>query len=167
MGSPQLSHSAVYRSSRRTIEFSIGRCSRTRQRRLIAQRYVLEAITEGPRLIVASGIREGVASEQCLPPTHCGHFRASSSPTSLSGCVPASSSARVRPAESSARERALSYVRSIPVVDANGDRLTVHEFRSGPFFRRVRRYELCTGETVISAGDQFIVVASGEQLLRL
>lgn len=65
-------------------------------------------------------------------------------------------------------ERALSYVRKIPVVDGNGDRLDVYEFREGPFFSRLRRYELCSGEAVEPCGkDLFVVVVSGEELLRL
>jgi len=61
----------------------------------------------------------------------------------------------------------LSYVRSIHVVDANGDRLTVHEFREGRLFRKMLRYELCTGEPVMAVGDLFVVMATGEELLRL
>ena len=61
----------------------------------------------------------------------------------------------------------MGYVRSIPVVDASGDRLMVHEFRDGWLFRKVRRYELCTGEPVAVAGDLFVVVSTGEELLRL
>jgi len=61
----------------------------------------------------------------------------------------------------------LRYYRSIPVVDANGDRLVVHEFRKGGLFHKVRRYELCTGEAVERTGDLFVVIATGEELLRL
>jgi hypothetical protein len=61
----------------------------------------------------------------------------------------------------------VSYVKSIPVVDANGAGLTVYEFHDRRFLRRVRRMKLCTGEPVERASsDTFIVVATGEELLR-
>jgi hypothetical protein len=62
----------------------------------------------------------------------------------------------------------VSYVRSIPVVDANGAGLTVYEFRDRRFLTNVRRYKLCSGEVVEPAeADTFTVIATGEELLRL
>lgn len=62
----------------------------------------------------------------------------------------------------------MSYVRSIPVVDAKGAGLTVYEYRDRRFLTKARRYELCTGESVEPAEtDTFLVVATGEELLRV
>lgn len=62
----------------------------------------------------------------------------------------------------------MSYVRSIPVAAANGDRLTVYEFRDRRFLTKVRRYKLCTGEAVTPAeADTFTVLGTGEELLRV
>ena len=61
----------------------------------------------------------------------------------------------------------MSYVRSIPVVDANGADLTVYAFRDRRFLAKLRRFELCTGEAVeLAESDTFTVVATGEELLR-
>ena len=60
------------------------------------------------------------------------------------------------------------HVRSIPVVDANGDQLTVYVFQDRRFLTKVRSYKLCTGEAVeIAESDTFRVIATGEELLRL
>ena len=62
----------------------------------------------------------------------------------------------------------VSFVNSIPVVDAKGDELTVYEFHDRRFIRKVRRLKLCTGEMVDYAdGNSFIVTATGERLTRL
>ena len=62
----------------------------------------------------------------------------------------------------------MSYVRSIPVVDEKGAGLTVYEFRDRRFLTKVRRYKLCTGETVEPAeADTFTVIRTGEELLRV
>jgi hypothetical protein len=59
--------------------------------------------------------------------------------------------------------------KSIPVLDENGDEVILYEFRDRAFFGlRVRkRYELCTGEAVKSAGREFVVVATDEKLKRV
>ena len=60
---------------------------------------------------------------------------------------------------------------AIPVLDANGDQLTVYEIWDSPrFFGLVvdKRLELCTGELVEPVCDTtFIVAATGERLTRL
>jgi hypothetical protein len=62
----------------------------------------------------------------------------------------------------------VSYVRSIPVVDAKGAGLTVYEFRDRRFLATSRRFELCTGEAVEPAeADTFTVVRTGVELLLL
>ena len=59
----------------------------------------------------------------------------------------------------------MSYVRSIPVVDARGAEVTVYEFHDRRFLKRVRRMKLCTGELVVESGDGFVIVATGEKLV--
>jgi hypothetical protein len=59
----------------------------------------------------------------------------------------------------------VSYVRSIPVVDASGAGLTVYEFHDRRFLKSVRRMKLCTGELVQELDDGFVVVATGEKLV--
>lgn len=62
----------------------------------------------------------------------------------------------------------MGMVKSIPVVDANGDKLTVYMFQDRRFLSRVRSYKLCTGEEVEPAeANTFTVVGTGEELLRL
>lgn len=58
----------------------------------------------------------------------------------------------------------LSRVRSIAVRDANGDQLTVYEFRDRRFLRKVRRMKLCTGEMVELDGNGFVIIGTGERL---
>jgi hypothetical protein len=55
-------------------------------------------------------------------------------------------------------------VRSIPVLDANGDQFTLYEFQDRRFLRKVRRMKLCTGETVEQLGDELVVIGTGERL---
>jgi hypothetical protein len=60
-----------------------------------------------------------------------------------------------------------SHFRTIPVLDGNGDQLSLYEFlEPGSLFGLVRRkrYHLCTGELVIKEGDGFVVVSTGEHL---
>ncbi len=59
----------------------------------------------------------------------------------------------------------MSYVGSIPVRDANGDEFTVYEFQERRFLKTIRRFKLCTGETVEKLGDRLIIVATGEVLI--
>lgn len=62
----------------------------------------------------------------------------------------------------------MRYVRSIVVASANGDRLTVYEFRDKRFLANVSRFELGTGEAVeVADSDTFRIVGTGEELLRL
>jgi hypothetical protein len=61
----------------------------------------------------------------------------------------------------------VSYVRSIPVRDANGDQLTVYEFQDRRFIRKVRRLKLCTGETVERVDGDTFALATGERLTRV
>jgi len=63
-----------------------------------------------------------------------------------------------------------SHFRTIPVLDGNGDQLSLYEFlEPGSLFGLVRRrrYHLCTGELVIKEGDGFIVVSTGETLRQI
>jgi hypothetical protein len=63
-----------------------------------------------------------------------------------------------------------SNFRTIPVVDSNGDQLTLYEFRDrSSSFRLVprKRFELCTGEAVRKEGNCFVVEATGEKLARV
>ena len=61
----------------------------------------------------------------------------------------------------------VGYVRSIPVVDANGEDLTVYEFQIRRFLTKVRRLKLCTGELVdLLDDDTFKIVRTGEKLTR-
>jgi hypothetical protein len=60
-----------------------------------------------------------------------------------------------------------NHFRTIPVVDGNGDHLSLYEFfEPGSLFGLVRRrrYHLCSGELVIKEGDGFLVVSTGETL---
>ncbi len=63
-----------------------------------------------------------------------------------------------------------SKVIQIPVVDGNGDELTLFEVRErGGFFGLWprKRLALGSGETVHKHGDGYIVVATGEKLRRV
>ena len=60
-----------------------------------------------------------------------------------------------------------SRVKAIPVVDGNGDELTLYEVRErGAFFGLVprRRLVLGSGEAVVKSARGFVVVATGEEL---
>lgn len=60
-----------------------------------------------------------------------------------------------------------SKFKAIPVVDGNGDQLTLYEFRErGPLFGLVskKRYSLGTGEAVEERAGVYIVAATGEIL---
>ncbi len=61
----------------------------------------------------------------------------------------------------------MSYVRSIPVRDAKGDELTIHEFQDRRFLMKVRRLRLDTGEVVHPVEDAFVIAATGERLVRM
>lgn len=60
----------------------------------------------------------------------------------------------------------MRFVGSIPVKDANGVELTLYEFQGRRFFKKVRRWQLCTGETVERVGRDLVVVRTGETLVR-
>jgi hypothetical protein len=60
----------------------------------------------------------------------------------------------------------MGYVRSVPVIDANGFDYIVYEFQDRRFLRNVRRYKLDSGELVETCGEGFVVVATGERLIR-
>ena len=60
--------------------------------------------------------------------------------------------------------------KAIPVLDGNGDQLTLYEIREkGPFLGLAtrKRYELGTGEVVQRSGNDFVVQTTGEKLTRL
>jgi len=59
--------------------------------------------------------------------------------------------------------------KSIAVLDENGDEVILYEFRDKALFGLIvrKRYELCTGEAVKSAGNGFVVVATDEKLTRV
>lgn len=63
-----------------------------------------------------------------------------------------------------------SHLRTMPVLDANGDQLTLYEVRDRAsllgFIGR-KRLMLCTGEAVKSVGRGYVVVSTGEKLTRL
>lgn len=62
----------------------------------------------------------------------------------------------------------MNHLRSIPVIDGNGDELTVYEFRDGRYLRKVRRMKLCTGELVERIDENtFAVSETGERLSRI
>jgi hypothetical protein len=58
---------------------------------------------------------------------------------------------------------------AIPVIDGNGDKMTVYEIWDRPRlfgFIAERRLELCTGEEVAQLHDGSFVVASSREPLR-
>jgi hypothetical protein len=61
-----------------------------------------------------------------------------------------------------------AHFRTIPVLDQNGDQISLYEFRApvflGLFVRK--RFKLCTGEAVRKNGKHYIVVPTGERLTR-
>jgi hypothetical protein len=63
-----------------------------------------------------------------------------------------------------------SHFKTIAVLDANGDQLTLYELRDRTrLFGLVarRRLQLCTGEAVEKKGGGFVVLATGEKLTRV
>ena len=63
-----------------------------------------------------------------------------------------------------------AHFRTIPVLDGNGDQLSLYEFLEPVSFFglvRRRRYHLCTDELVIKEGDDFVVVSTGEKLKQI
>ena len=61
----------------------------------------------------------------------------------------------------------MGFVRTIPVRDANGDELTVYEFRDRRLLRKVSRMKLETGELVQLVDGSLIVATTGEELVRI
>jgi hypothetical protein len=59
------------------------------------------------------------------------------------------------------------YLRSIRVTDANGDEITVHEYEEREFLTKKHRFSLETGELAEEANGGFIVVATGQMLIRV
>jgi hypothetical protein len=57
-------------------------------------------------------------------------------------------------------------VRTIPVIDRNGDQFTLYEFHDRRFLRKVRRMKLETGELVQEVDGALVVVGTGEQLTK-
>jgi hypothetical protein len=55
-------------------------------------------------------------------------------------------------------------VRTIPVIDRNGDQFTLYEFHDWRFLRKVRTMKLETGELVQEVGGSLVVVGTGETL---
>jgi hypothetical protein len=63
-----------------------------------------------------------------------------------------------------------NHFRTIPVLDANGDQLTLYEIRErGSPFGLIpkKRLQLCTGETVKRKGASYVIEATGEKLTRV
>ena len=63
-----------------------------------------------------------------------------------------------------------SRVKRIPVVDGNGDELTLYEVSErGSLFGLLPRSRLVlgSGEVVAKTSDGFVVVATGEELMRV
>ena len=58
-------------------------------------------------------------------------------------------------------------MRSIRVSDANGDEITVHEYEEREFLTKKHRFSLETGELAEEANGGFIVVATGQMLIRV
>ncbi len=62
----------------------------------------------------------------------------------------------------------MGVVRVIPVVDSNGDELTVYELHERRFLKTVRRMKLCTGELVEALDENtFHLPTTGERLVRV
>ena len=59
------------------------------------------------------------------------------------------------------------YLRSIRVTDANGNEITVHEYEEREFLTKKHRFSLETGELAEEANGGFIVVATGQMLIRV
>jgi hypothetical protein len=60
----------------------------------------------------------------------------------------------------------VGLVRTIPVIDRNGDQFTLYEFHDRRFLRKVRRMKLETGELVQEVDGALVVVGTGEQLTK-
>ncbi len=63
-----------------------------------------------------------------------------------------------------------SHFRKIPVVDGNGDQLTLYEFRERSLLfglLATTRLELCTGELVEKSGRGYVIPSTGEKLKRV
>lgn len=63
-------------------------------------------------------------------------------------------------------ERSVGLVRTIPVIDRNGDQFTLYEFHDRRFLRKVRRMKLETGELVQEIDGVLVVIGTGETLAR-
>ncbi|MBV9528329.1 hypothetical protein [Sphingomonas sp.] len=61
----------------------------------------------------------------------------------------------------------MSKVTAIPVIDGNGDHVTIYQFEDRRFIRHVRRFKLDTGDAVERIDDETFVLANGETLRRL
>jgi len=62
----------------------------------------------------------------------------------------------------------VTYVRSIPVRDANGDQVILHEFAARRLIGKVSRLQLDSGEDVERlCNDTFVISATGERLTRV
>jgi len=60
------------------------------------------------------------------------------------------------------------YLRSIRVVDANGDEVTVHEYEEREFLTKKHRFSLETGQIVIYNDEKsFVIAQTGERLIRV
>jgi hypothetical protein len=59
------------------------------------------------------------------------------------------------------------YLRSIRVTVASGDETTVHEYEEREFLTKKHRFSLETGELAEEANGGFVVVATGEMLVRV
>ncbi|MEA3059494.1 MAG: hypothetical protein QOE50_906 [Sphingomonadales bacterium] len=59
------------------------------------------------------------------------------------------------------------YLRSFRVMDANGDEIAVHEYEEREFMTKKHRFSLETGDLVEEAGGGFVVIATGETLVRV
>ena len=61
----------------------------------------------------------------------------------------------------------MGLVRKIEVADRHGDQFTLYEFQDRRFLRKVRRMKLETGELVEEIDGAFVVVGTGEELMRV
>jgi hypothetical protein len=58
----------------------------------------------------------------------------------------------------------MRFVKTTNVRDPKGCGLVVYEFHCWRWGRKIRRFELCTGERVDAIGQSFVVVSTGETL---
>lgn len=61
----------------------------------------------------------------------------------------------------------MSKVTAIPVIDGNGDRVTVYQFDDRRFLRNVKKFKLDTGQTVERLDEDTFTLATGERLTRI